>query len=205
MKKIKIRNNEELEDKVVKSFDMLRTNIEFADSNAKTIVITSAGDREGKSLISFQLACNMATNGKKVLLIMADLRKGVSGQGKDVAGMLDAVSGKAGLNDSVYKTDMNNLFIMFSGSADLPAEKIIKSEAFNSMINIFKNKFDYILFDTAPVLDGVTTSLITKRCDGVVLVMAKEKTAYDVGLSAKEQIELAGGKILGVVLNNTRR
>ena len=67
------------------------------------------------------------------------------------------------------------------------------------------NKFDYILFDTAPVLDGVTTSLITKRCDGVVLVMAKEKTAYDVGLSAKEQIELAGGKILGVVLNNTRR
>ena len=205
MKKIKIRNNEELEDKVIKSFDLLRTNIEFADSSAKTLVVTSAGNKEGKSLISFQLACNMASNGKKVLLVMADLRKGVSGPGKDVAGMLDAVAGKAGLNDSVYKTDMQNLFIMFSGSSDLPAEKIIKSDAFASMINIFKNKFDYILFDTAPVLDGTTTSLITNKCDGVVLVMGKNKTAYDVGLAAKEQIELAGGKILGVVLNNSGR
>lgn len=202
MNKINIKNNEELEENVIEAFDMLRNNIEFADANARVIVMTSACTKEGKSLIAFQLANNMAGNGKRVLLIMADYRKNVTGKSKDVAGMSEAIRGIAGLNDTVFKTDVGNLYLMFSGESTGKDEELIRSDAFDRMLSVMKRKFDYIIFDTAPVLDGPITSLLCSKCDGTVLIMEQEKTGYDVAFRAKEQIELSGSRILGVVLNN---
>lgn len=203
MNKIKIRNNGELEDKVNDAFDMLRVNMEFADADAKTIVITSPSDKEGKSLISFQLACNMAENDKRVLLIMADFRKSIAGNNKQktVLGMSEAVLGKAGLNDTVFMTDIPNLFIMFAGKQTEDMDKLVSSPSFEKMLKIFKNKFDYILFDSASVINNVTTSLICSKCDGTILIIEQGETSYEKAFRAKEQIELTGCKIIGTVIN----
>lgn len=202
MNKIKIRNNGELDYDVIEAFDKLRVNISFADKGAKSIAVTSASDKEGKSLISFQLACNMAANDKRVLLIMADFRKGIRGESKDVLGLTDALSGKAGLNDAVFKTDTHNLYIMFAGKEPQEAVNLLEGQTFDNMMDVFKNKFDYIITDTSSVNNSAETSLICSKCDGTILVVEKGETSYEKAYAAKQQIELAGGQILGTVINN---
>lgn len=202
MNKISIRNNEQLDNNVVEAFDMLRTNIEFAGDKAKVIVITSACTKEGKSFIAFELANNMAENGKRVLLVMADFRKGVKGKTNDVEGMSEVLRGVKGLNDTVYKTDVKNMYMMFSGENVDEIQTVLDSAIFSKMIEVLKKKFDYVLFDTAPVLDSNITSLICSKSDGAIICIEQEKTRYDVVFQAKEQIELTGCNVLGVVLNN---
>lgn len=202
MNKISIKNRERLDSHVVEAFDMLRTNIEFAGNNVKTLVVTSACAKEGKSLIAFQLAGNLADNDKRTLLVMCDYRKGVSGKSSNVIGITETLTGKAGLNDSVYKTDIQNLYMMFSGENIANADQLVSSSAFEKMVAVLKKKFDYVIFDTEPVLDSNITSILCSKCDGTILIMEQEKTRQDVVFAAKEQIELAGGNILGAVLNN---
>lgn len=202
MNKISIRNNDKLDIEVVEAFDMLRTNIGLVSPQAKAIVVTSSCAKEGKSLISFQLASNMANNGKRTLLVMADYRKDVSGKSNDVLGMSEALKGMAGLNDTVFKTDIKNMYLMFAGSNVTGIEDLIKGVSFDKMLEVLKKKFDFVIFDTAPVLEGAATSLICSKSDGTVLIAEQEKTRYDVIFQAKEQIELSGSKVLGVVLNN---
>ena len=87
----------------------LRTNIQFAGMDVKTILFTSCYPNEGKSDITFQLSQEIGKLGKKVLLLDADIRKSILasryGVGKQVQGLSNYLSGQASIAEIIYRTN----------------------------------------------------------------------------------------------------
>lgn len=118
MQKIEL-NHEELDFRSREAFRTLRTNIEFSGDDVKVICLTSCTPNEGKSDTSFELARAFAQNGKKVLLIDADLRKSVMRhrhkKGKVRLGLVNYLVGRASMDDVLCATDIRNFTMYFAG------------------------------------------------------------------------------------------
>lgn len=95
----------------------LRTNIQFAGMDVKTILFTSCYPNEGKSDITFQLSQEIGKLGKKVLLLDADIRKSILasryGVGKQVQGLSNYLSGQASIAEIIYRTNYENMDTFF--------------------------------------------------------------------------------------------
>lgn len=101
------------------AFKTLRTNIEFSGENIRVICVTSCTPNEGKSSVSYELAKSFAQNGKKTILIDADLRKSVMRgrhkKGKVRFGLTNYLVGKVDLDTAICETDIPNFHLLFAG------------------------------------------------------------------------------------------
>ena len=183
----------------------LRTNLMFCGEEIRAIGLTSFGEAEGKSTISFQLAIFFAQAGKRVLLLYADLRKSkLAGRlrthGK-VQGLTHYLSGMANVAELLCQTDIPGLFIMFAGAKVPNAAEALGSKNFKRLIPALKESFDYVIVDGAPVGQVIDTAIIAPELDGVVMVIDASKNSYKLERRVKNQLEKSGGRVLGVVLN----
>lgn len=183
----------------------LRTNLQFAGRNVKTIVITSCFPNEGKSDISFQLAKEIGNIGKKAVLLDADIRRSnfITRYriDKQVKGLSNYLCGSVEMEDICYQTNFDNLDIIFAGSLAPNASELLEEGAFEDLINYLKEQYDYIIIDTPPVMSVADATIISKWCDGVVLVIEQGRVSYRIAQKAKKLIQQSGCKILGAVLN----
>ena len=187
------------------AYKMLRTNIEFSGDNNKAIYITSTTPNEGKSTISFELAMSFAQNGKKTLLIDADTRKSVMRirwrKGKIKYGLTHYLSGKNEIQDIICASDEPNFYMVFSGPVPPNPSELVGNDRFEKLIRGSRAAFDVIIIDTPPIGSVIDAAVISKFCDGGVLVIGAGEVSYKFARKAKEQLELVGSKILGCVLN----
>lgn len=132
----------------------LRTNIQFAGMDVKTILFTSCYPNEGKSDITFQLSQEIGKLGKKVLLLDADIRKSILasryGVGKQVQGLSNYLSGQASIAEIIYRTNYENMDIIFSGSFAPNPSELLGQEAFGTLLGAVREHYDYIIVDTPP-------------------------------------------------------
>ena len=212
---------------VIESYHSLRTNImsQFAKRGSISLVFSSAGAAEGKTLtaVNFALAC--AHSGLKTLLIDADMRRPaineIFGTRKD-PGLSDVLAGKTAWRDAVLEMsdfimgglDFDQL-MRFPGSENLKVLNcgtqpdnvidILDSADWSELMEDLKGEFDLIIFDSPPVLLFVDAVLLAKHAaDGVVLVYKAGKIARGALKRAKEQITAVNARMLGVVLNGVR-
>lgn len=183
----------------------LRTNIQFSGNQLKIIMLTSTHAGEGKSYITFETARSISQMGKKVLLIDADIRKSLLVSryqvDKEVDGLSQYLSGQKELEDVLYKTNIENFDIIFSGPyAPNPAE-LLEEALFGEMLKKLKEKYEYILIDTPPLGSVIDSAVIAKHCDGAILVVEGGAISYRMAQKAKIQLEKSGCRILGAVLN----
>lgn len=187
------------------AFKTLRTNIEFSGDDVKVICITSCTPNEGKSSISFELAKSYAQMGKKVLLLDADLRKSVMRQhhkkGRVRLGMVNYLAGKATLEEALCTTDVKNLDMMFSGPVPPNPSELLGNKRFQKMIEQARQQYDMVIVDTPPLGSVIDTAVVSKCCDGAVVVIASGSVSYRFVRKVKEQLDVAGCRILGCVLN----
>ena len=187
------------------AFKMLRTNVEFGGEDMKVISVTSSMPGEGKSTIAYQLALSFAAKGRKTLLVDADLRKSilqrVSASGNVKQGLSDYLVGKAKLMDVLAGTDEPNFFIMFSGHIPPNPSELLGSARFEAMLESAKKAFDIVIIDTPPVGSVIDGVVVSSRTDGIVLVVKQSMISYKLVQRVKEQLQTAGGKIIGVALN----
>ena len=187
------------------AFKTLRTNIEFSGSNVKTIFFTSTVPNEGKSTVSFECACSFAEVGKRVLFIDADLRKSVlrsKYKGGNVKfGFSHYLVGKNEFEDVICETDMPNLYLVFAGPVPPNPSELLASERFIYFMEAAKENFDMIIIDAPPVGSVIDAAIISRQCDGGILVVGCGDISYRFARKAKEQLEVAGCKLLGCVLN----
>ena len=187
------------------AFKMLRTNIDFTGSDLKVICITSCTPNEGKSNISFEVAKSYAQCGKKVLLVDADLRKSVMRQrhkrGKVRLGLVNYLAGQCEFEESLCETDEKNLYMIFSGPVPPNPSELLGSRKFTQMIQSTREEYDMIIVDTPPLGSVIDAAVVSKCCDGAVIVIAAGNVSYRFARKVKEQMDVAGCRILGCVLN----
>lgn len=188
----------------------IRTNLEFSsvDQELKTILITSSGPGEGKSMTTANLAVVYAQQGKKVLLIDADLRKPTvhyTFRMDNLRGLSNILVNNMKLEDATYSSSVDNLDVITSGPIPPNPSELLGSKRMRSFINEANQLYDMILFDTPPVLAVADAQILANLVDGVVLVVRSKQTEYEAAIKAKEALEPAQAKLLGTVLNDREK
>ncbi|HJB82368.1 MAG TPA: CpsD/CapB family tyrosine-protein kinase [Candidatus Mediterraneibacter intestinavium] len=183
----------------------LRTNIQFAGMDIKTITVTSCYPNEGKSDIAFQLAKEIGNMNKRVLFVDADIRKSsmVSRYQvkQKVTGLSQYLSGQAGRNEIFYNTNFPNLDIIFAGPLAPNPSELLEQASFEALMEFERSFYDYVIVDTPPIGNLIDAAVVAKQCDGAILVIESGLVSRRVAEKAKDQLEKSGCRVLGAVLN----
>lgn len=188
------------------AFRTLRTNISFAglDAPLKVILITSSGPGEGKSTTSCNLAFVMAQSNQKVLLMDCDLRRPTIHKVFDIndtIGVTNALINDVGPEELAKESELPGLYILPSGPIPPNPAELIGSQRMELLLSRAASKFDCVIIDSSPLNIVTDATLLSTMVDGVVLVIKSAFTRIDAAREAKDKLERAGAKIIGVVLN----
>lgn len=190
----------------LEQFKALRAKIEYQldMKKYKVLAVTSAIAEEGKTLTSANLAANLASVGrKKVLLIDTDMRKSDIALVLDVPakpGLTEFLDKKASLDQIIQSKDpMKRLSFIPGGEKRVAPLDLLAGEMFRSFLAEMRGIFDVVILDTPPILPVADTMSLRDQVDGFVLIFRIGFTPYVFLQQALEEIERS--KILGVVLN----
>lgn len=177
-------------------------NIRFAsvDYPVQSIALTSAVPNEGKTTTTIELAKAIATSGKRVLLIEADMRRRSAATALGVHasyGAYAVMSRSITLDQAVVGTGTQNLYFLdVEPNIPNPAD-IISSKAYEKLVDDVCKRYDYVLFDTPPVGTFVDAAILSRLVDGVILVVKVGGAKRDEIVAAYDQLQKAEAHILG--------
>ena len=171
----------------------------------KTILVTSSLEAEGKSTTSANIALAMANQGKKVLLIDADLRRRVQFkrfEKEDSPDLSEYLDGKIDMEQIVKKDKENNIYYLFTKNARDDADELLENGHMQKLLENMKNKMDYIIIDTAPA--GITrdAQVLSTYVDAAVIVVRQEKAKITMINDIIDDLEQEKMGIMGFVLND---
>jgi succinoglycan biosynthesis transport protein ExoP len=184
----------------------LRTNILFsgADRQLKTLVVSSANPREGKTTSVIYLGTTLAQSGQRVLLIDTDMRRprlhastGVP-RGK---GLSNLILGDESYDEAIKTTEIPNLFVLPCGPLPPNPAELLVSKRFGAVLDELRTRFDRIILDSPPLEPVTDAVVLSRQADGVLLVVRAGKTERDEARRSAKKIRDVGGEIVGVVLN----
>lgn len=191
------------------AYKALRTNFNFAtlDGKIKTIVVTSSIPGEGKTTFSINLAITLADAGKKVLLIDADLRnptvhRYLRLRQQDLSGLSNILSSTLKASDVLGHLERYGIDLLLSGTIPPNPVELLDSGRIKEVIDELSGDYDYIICDTPPASVVTDASVLSKHCDGIIMVVAQGKTNRELAHKAMDNLKLSGTKIIGAVLND---
>jgi capsular exopolysaccharide synthesis family protein len=195
------------ESRYAEAYRVLRTNILFArkDDSLTTIVVVSAGAGEGKSTTTLNLATVFAQAGIRVLIVDSDLRRPTLHKMLHVAndiGLTNYLLKQNKLEEVIQTTGVPMLNFMASGKLPSSSMSILNSVQMKEMIAELKHRYDFVFFDSPPILGVSDASVLASEVDMVVQVIQYRRYPQPMNLRAKQVIEKVGGTYLGIVLNN---
>ena len=195
---------------VSEAFRALRTNLEYSsvDEPLRSILVTSAGESEGKTTVATNLAIVLAQSGKRVLLMDSDMRRpNVHGQFgiHNRVGLSDLVRGRLTLDDVVrVLPEINNLDIITSGGLPPNPAELLGSERMRNIIEEMKSIYDVIILDSPPMLVS-DAQILSTRIDGVIYVIVPGNTHSVAAKRPLEELQRINANLLGVVMNRIPR
>ena len=181
----------------------LFANIRFMspDNPIRSIVMTSSVPNEGKSTCSVELARAIATSGKTVLLVEADMRRRTLASLLNVrpaAGVYAVLTDAAPLKTAVTPTQTPNLFFLdVEPNIPNPAD-IISSKRYQKLVATLEDSYDYVIYDMPPVGTFVDAAILSTLVDGTVLVVKPGSTKRSELVDACEQLKKEDANILGI-------
>lgn len=192
---------------VAEQFRTIRTNITFSmpEQTLQTILVTSATSGEGKSTTAANLGVVFAQEGKRVLLIDADMRKPTLHQTFKVynkVGLSTVLAKKDDILASIQETFIVGLSIIPSGPTPPNPAELISSDMLQQIVSKVSDQFDLVIMDAPPLLPVADAHILSNKCDGILLVVNAGVVEKDAVIKAQKILETAQTKILGVVLNN---
>lgn len=190
------------------AYRVLRTNLLFANKGATggAFAMTSGGVGEGKSMTLFNLAYVCASIGDKVLIVDSDLRRPVQHSilgMQNRFGLTNVLMRDVPIEETIKPVpNVPNLHFLPRGKIPRSSVGVLNSQSMRELIKNLKARYDYVFFDSPPVVGVSDASILASEVDGVMLVVQYRKYPRVMSLRAKRMIENVGGKIVGVVLNN---
>ena len=196
---------------ISEAYRSLATNLRFADVHRKlkTLAVTSSIPQEGKTSVLINLAIILASAGEKVLLVDADLRLPKVHK----VFKLDASPGLtnfliADKNPNrihIYIIEgVNNLNLLTSGSLPPNPSELLRSSRMKKLISELQKEYDYVLFDSSPLLGTADASILSSNVDGILLVLGAGEVDGQAAQKGKESLEKVKAHILGLVLNKVK-
>ncbi len=190
----------------VEAFKTVRTNVLFssADEGMRSLVVTSAGPGEGKSLVASNLALAMAQAGQRVLLIDADMRRPRIHEifeGEQEPGLSNLLSGNAKTSETIRKATVPGLWLMHAGHIPPNPAELLASRRYTDFMGSLGAHFDWVVLDTPPVMVVADSSIVANQASGVVFVVGADNTTRQAARTAVEQLDSANAHIIGSVLN----
>ena len=170
----------------------------------RTIVITSAVPGEGKSTVAVNLAITMAFSGSRVLLIDADLRKGTIHEYFEIGdqpGFSEVLAGETLWSEVIQPTHVPNLSVMPRGNFPPNPGELILAGA-EGLIKELHQHFDFILFDSAPVLAADDTASLAPKVDGTLFVIRAAYTSARLARNALDLLYQRQVNVMGIVFNS---
>jgi capsular exopolysaccharide synthesis family protein len=174
------------------------------DDPHKIVVITSSVPEEGKTTLSFNLACALGQV-KKVLLVDGDLRRPKIGKlvGRDrkQPGLADLVAGQAQVSQCVFFDDRAGIHILPAGTVPPNPLELLSSKRFADVLTKLKEAFDIVIIDSAPLQLVSDAQVLSQFASSVIYVVKADATPYQVAQNGIKKLRRVDAPILGVVLN----
>lgn len=189
------------------SYRSLRTNIVFTspDKAVQSLLITSSGPGEGKSLTMANTALTFAQQGEPTIIIDTDLRRPVCHHLFGLSrgpGFGDLFSGSIGLDEAVRELPGTSLKIITAGAHIPNPSELLGSKKMDHILVELKKRFRYILFDTPPVMAVTDACILATKLDGVIVVTRSSKTSLAVAERTLQSLRNVKAKVLGCILND---
>jgi len=199
--------DEGLESPHAEAYRVLRTNILFSrkDEKLNTIVVVSAGAGEGKSITVVNLATVFAQAGQRILIVDSDLRRPTLHKQLHVSnniGLTNYLLKQNKLEEVIQTSSVPMLDFMASGKLPSTSMSILGSTQMKEMVAELKQRYDFIFFDSPPILGVSDASVLASEVDMVIQVIQYRRYPQPMSIRAKQLIEKVGGNLIGILLNN---
>ena len=195
---------------VTEAYGTLQTNLLYAgaDGQLRTVVFTSALPGEGKTTNAVNLALTIAQRGVKVILVDADVRRGVVHQlfgARQEPGLSDVLAGQVPLSEALHVARVEeggSLHFLTTGRPPRNPVAMLESDSMTKLIAHLEQEFEAVILDSPPVNMLTDASILAANADGVVVVVRAGETQKAALEYAMQQLQLTRANVLGVVLND---
>ncbi|MBC8276686.1 MAG: polysaccharide biosynthesis tyrosine autokinase [FCB group bacterium] len=191
------------------AFNIINYNIKLGslDSEVKHVMVTSSTPGEGKTSISSNLGINLARKGKKVVIVDSDFPRpniykifGVSNE----KGLTNVLLGENSIEEVIQKTATENLYLITTGPKPPSSTILIESHQMREFIKDLEEKFDFIIFDTPPVLTLNDPVILGSYVDKTIMVIGANEVSRGLAKQGLITLSKSRNNVLGAVLNKVR-
>jgi capsular exopolysaccharide synthesis family protein len=191
---------------VLESYRVLRSNVQFAtiDQPICSLQITSSQSGEGKSTTACNMAVAMALDGKKVILVDADLRLPTIHTKLGLPqypGLTNVLLNRATLQEALKETSIPGLWVLPAGTLPPNPAELLNSRAMRDLHTLLVQEADVVIFDSPPTLATADAQVLSAHVDGVVYVMQVGTVQKSAVRHAAEMLAQAHARVLGIVFN----
>jgi capsular exopolysaccharide synthesis family protein len=195
---------------VVDAYRHVRTNLQFSniDTSLRRIMVTSSIPGEGKTLTAANLAISFAELGKKVLVVDCDMRRAhqhILFNNRKAPGLSDYLGRDISVEKTIYMTHVPNLYMIPAGTTPPNPAEMLASNKMSELIKKLEQNFDFIIYDTPPIIAVTDPILLSKRVGNVVMVVRFGKTSRHLVNDSLSRLNNVNSHLIGVVLNGMQK
>lgn len=194
---------------LAEAYRFLRTDLllSAAECGAKTIMVATAKPGQGGTTTIANLAISLAMDGKRVVLVDADMRRPTLHRifkAKNDFGLSNVLTGKMKVEEALVSTEIENLILLPAGATPTNSSELLGSMRMGEVVAQLANGADFVLFDTPSAIAFTDTVVLSKWLDGVLLVIRANQVPRGAELQVRKLFNKANVHILGVVLNDVQ-
>ncbi|WP_245590357.1 CpsD/CapB family tyrosine-protein kinase [Cohnella panacarvi] len=191
---------------VSEAFRSLRTNTQYTLDGIESpvIAVTSSQRSEGKSTTSLNLAAAYAQEGRRTLLIDANLRNPVLHTAFGITnrtGLTQVLAEGTPIDTCTMHSGIDRLNLLTSGPTPYNPSELLASRRMDELLENARKKYEIVIIDTPSLLEVTDSQLIASKCDGILLVIRSGKVKQSAAVKAKELLIHVKANVLGFVLN----
>lgn len=195
---------------ISEQFRTVRTNVEFmaVDKEMKTLAFTSSSISEGKSTVAANTAVAWAQQGKRVVLVDADMRRPTAHSTFDlnnIVGLSTILASRQRefeLSDVVRPSGIENLEVITSGPIPPNPSELLNSGRMRQLLKVLEGHYDIVVVDAPPMLQVTDAQILAGRVDGVILVVRQGVAQKAAVRRCVQLMKMAKANLLGFVMND---
>ena len=179
-----------------------------SDQGAKSVMVTSARDGEGKTLTAANLGVALAQAGKRVVLVSADLlRPGLESyfSAQNGTGLTDVLAGKKRAIEALSPVEIDNLWVLPTGPLSPSGETVLNADSISNVLDQCEQGADIVLIDSGPLLGTSDSVAVAIAADAILVVADARRSDRSAVDEAGRLLERIGTPVIGSVLTNTDR